>query len=244
MPKFKLKTKVAKLDEVPEAFRSAYTERDGAFHLDEFEYDDAAELKTTLERVKEERKQAKADLARYEGIDPVKAREAQKRLDELDEKQLIDKGEYDRLNEKRQKEYDAKEAEWKKQLAERDARLDEHELLSPIRDAALKSGLNPKHIKNVVKITRERFKLNDKRKPVVLDDEGDETAHSLEQFWGESFKTDFPEFYLPTGAGGSGASTGTTGGGGNSKTMKREEFEQLDQRSRADFLKDKGTLTD
>jgi hypothetical protein len=47
MPKFRLRSKIFKLDDVPEAYRGAYVQRDGAFHLDpakleEVEFDDRA----------------------------------------------------------------------------------------------------------------------------------------------------------------------------------------------------------
>ncbi len=43
MPKFKLKTVVENLKDVPDGYRSQYTKRDGRFHLDEVDIDDGAE---------------------------------------------------------------------------------------------------------------------------------------------------------------------------------------------------------
>jgi len=80
MAKFKFK-KVSKLEEVPELYRGLYVERDGGFvvdpaKLEEFEWDDKEELSGALEREREERRRAKADLEKYKDIDPEKAREA------------------------------------------------------------------------------------------------------------------------------------------------------------------------
>lgn len=235
MAKFKLKAKLTKeeLAGVPEALRGAYVEREGAFHLEEFEYDDKEELSGALERERKERKAAKEALAKYEGIDPEKAREAQKRLDELDEKQLIDKGEFERLLKKRSDEFDVREAEFQKQLGDRDTRLNHYELIDPVRKAALAAGVLAEDVEDVLKITSHRFRLNDKRQPVILDKDGDESSITLEKFWGEEFKAQKPKFYGASGAGGSGAPAGGSGGGsGGAKTIKRGDFDKLDQGER------------
>lgn len=250
MARFFLKAKLAKLDEAPEAYRGAYVERDGAFHLDPakleaIEFDDKEELAGALKNERSESKRLRDLAEKYKDLDPEKAREALRKLQDLDDQKLIDKGEFDRLLKKRSDEFDAREAEYKKQLGERDTRLDEYELLNPVREAAIKAGVNPKHLKNVVKITRERFKLNDKRKPVVLDEEGDETAHDLDHFWGEQFKKDNAEFFLATGAGGSGAPAGGGGGGGGgAKTVKRADFDQMTPADRMAHVKGGGTVAD
>lgn len=249
MAKFKFK-KVAKLDEVPEAYRGLYVEKDGGFvvdpaKLEEFEWDDKAELSGALERERKERREAKEELKKYEGIDPERARAAQKKLDELDEKQLMDKGEFDRLMEKRQKEWEAKEVDFQRQLSDRDSRLDTYELINPVRDAALKAGVLPEDIEDVLKITSHRFKLDEKRKPVLLDKDGDVSSLSVEQFWGEEFKLQKPKFYGASGAGGSGAPAGgSSGGGGGAKTVKRADFEKMSPTEQMAHSKGGGTVVD
>ncbi|HEX8772591.1 MAG TPA: hypothetical protein VF735_03230 [Pyrinomonadaceae bacterium] len=260
MAKFKFK-KVTKLDEVPEAYRGLYVEKDGSFSVDpekleEFEWDDKEEQAGALKHEREERKAARAELEKYRDIDPEKAREALKKLNELDEKALIDKGEFerllkkredefDRLMKKRSEEFDAEAAELKKQLAERDSRLDGYELISPVRDAALKAGVLADDIEDVLKITSHRFRLNDKRQPVVLDKEGDESSMTLDRFWGEEFKSQKPKFYGASGAGGSGAPAGGSGGGsGGAKTVKRDAFEQMAPSDQMAHVKSGGTVVD
>jgi len=251
MAKFKLGRKVAKLDEVPESYRGAYVEKDGAFHLDPeqleaIEFDDKAELEGALRREREERKQAKADLERYKGIDPDKARAAQARLDEFDEKQLMDKGEFDRLLKKRSDEFAAAEAEYQRQLTEHGTQLTKFKLTDKVRAAALSAGVLAEDIDDVLMITQRRFRLGDKDQIVVLDRDGDESSATLEKFFGEEFKSQKPKFYGASGAGGSGAPAGgtTSGGQGGAKTIKRTDFDALSQSDRMKAAKEGAQVVD
>jgi hypothetical protein len=249
MAKFKFK-KVAKLDDVPEAYRGLYVEKDGSFvvdpaKLEDFEWDDKEELRTALEAERKERKQAKADLEKYKGIDPDKARAAQAKLDELDEKQLIDKGEFERLNKKRETERETERAAWEKEKETYVSQLTKFKLTDKVRAAALAAGVIPEDIDDVLTITSNRFRLGEKDQIVILDKDGDESSLTLDKYFGEEFKAQKPKFYAASGAGGSGASAGTSGGTGNSKTMKRADFEKLPPvEQRAFLLTDKGALTD
>jgi hypothetical protein len=62
MPKFILKSVVENLNDVPEAYRSRYTERDDKFHLDEIEIDDFAEVKSELENERQGRTADKVSI--------------------------------------------------------------------------------------------------------------------------------------------------------------------------------------
>lgn len=103
----KLKTRVATLEEVPESYRDKYTAaEDGkSFTLDEFEFDDAVGLKANQERLLKQLKAAQEAEKKlketYGDLDPVKAREAQKKLDELENSKLMDEGKFEELFAKR-----------------------------------------------------------------------------------------------------------------------------------------------
>ncbi|HEY0004524.1 MAG TPA: hypothetical protein VGB17_06905 [Pyrinomonadaceae bacterium] len=249
MATFRLKKQVAKLDEVQEAYRGAYVEKDGAFHLDpakleEIEFDDKAELAGALENERKERKRLAEEAKKYKDLDPEKARAALQKLNELDEKNLTDKGEFDRLLKKRSDEFDVRETELKQQLESLTGKLNQYELINPVREAALKAGVLADDIEDVLKITGHRFKLVE-GKPVVLDKDGDPSSLTLEKFWGEEFKSQKPKFYGASGAGGSGAPAGGTGGGsGGAKTVKRGDFDKMDPAQQAQFVKEKGVITD
>ena len=250
MAKFKLARKVEKLEAVPEGYRGAYVERDGAYELDlekleAIEFDDKAELEGALKREREERKQAKADLEKYKGIDPEKAREAQRRLDELDEKNLIEKGEVEELKKRWQAEWDQEKEELKQQLSERDGQLTKFKLTDKVRAAALAAGVIPDDVDDVLLLTQNRFRLGDKDEILVLDKDGVESRSDLTKFFGEEFKAQKPKFYGASGAGGSGAPAGGTGGGGGgAKTVKRADFEKMAPADQLAHAKGGGTVVD
>lgn len=233
MPKFKLAKKVAKLDDVAEAYRSAYTERDGEFHLDldkleAVEFDDRAEVAGALERERAERKAAKEALEKFKDIDPEKYRDAMQKLDEIDNKKLRDKGEFDRLMEKRQGEWNTEKERYESQVKDLSSRLRTHTLTNKVKEAALRNGVIAEDIDDVLAITANRFDLDDKERIVVRDAEGDSTTLTLDNFFGDLFKTQKPKFYQASGAAGSGAPAGGAGGGsGGAKTVKRSDFDKL-----------------
>ncbi len=230
MAKFKLKAKVAKLDEVPEAFRGAYVEKDGSHVLDAekleaIEWDDKEELAGALENERKERKRLKGEVDKFAGLDPERARLAQKKLDDLEAKELMDKGEFDRLLKKRSDEYGEKETAFQQQLEKLTGELTRFKLTDKVRAAALAAGVIPEDIEDVLTLTSPRFKLGDKDQIVVLDKDGDESTLTLEKYFGEEFKTQRPKFYTASGAGGSGAPAGGSGGGGGGavKTVSRRD---------------------
>ncbi len=122
---------VTSLEDVPEAIRNEYRQDGDKWVLPPLEGDeDLSGLKKNAERLLQEKKKVQADLQaerdRWKDLDPDKAREALTRLQELEEKQMIDKGEYDKLSEKRweseRKPLQAKIAELETALAARDAK--------------------------------------------------------------------------------------------------------------------------
>lgn len=260
MPKFKLKTTVDKLDDVPEGYRDRYTQRDDKkFYLDEIEVDDHAEVKSALERERADRRKAKeeadalrAEVEKYKDIDPEKAREALQALQDAEEKKLRDKGKYDELLKNAEEQRKKEVAEKLKELGERDTqietlnqRLRKFTLDDQVRAAALKAGVLPDDIEDVMTLTAARFSLEEDR-IVVMGPDGKPTDQTPDTFFGQTFKEQKPKFYAPTGAGGSGAPAGGTGGGGgsNKKTVTRADFDKLTPLERSAHLKDGGTITD
>lgn len=83
-----LKAVIEKLEEVPEATRTLYQERDGRFVLDVepaegFALEDVGGLKSTLGKEMTRRKALEKTVEQYKDIDPEKAREALLKLEEL-----------------------------------------------------------------------------------------------------------------------------------------------------------------
>src|SRR5262249_16688016 len=90
-----LKALVASLDEVAEEHKSLYTEKEGKFVL---EVDGLVpkerldEFRNSNVQLRKEGEQLKATADKFKDIDPEKAREAEKKLKEIEEKNLLDKG--------------------------------------------------------------------------------------------------------------------------------------------------------
>lgn len=96
----KLKAVIKSLEEVDEAFRSLYKEKDGQYHLDvegmrpkaeidEFRNNNI-ELSKQLEQLREE-------IKKYDGVDLDKIKELEEKEKKLQDDKLIEKGEFDKL---------------------------------------------------------------------------------------------------------------------------------------------------
>jgi len=94
----KVKAFVKSLDEVSEPFRELYVEDgNGGFKLDAEGVEDVTGLKNSLTAVREELKTLKTDYNKYKDLDPEKAREALRKIEELGDKDLLDAGKVDEL---------------------------------------------------------------------------------------------------------------------------------------------------
>jgi hypothetical protein len=105
-------------------------------------------------------------VLKFEGIDPVKAREAQQRLDELNEKQLMDKGEFERLLKKRADEFELSEKALKEQLEKATSHLTKFKLTDKVRASAIEIEL--KEDKQGVGLTKRRKKRGAAQAMVAL----------------------------------------------------------------------------
>lgn len=236
-----LKAKLTKdeFGKLADPLKEHYKASGDDYILDAEGVEDVSGLKSALEKEKKERRELKAKLEteaeKFKDIDPERAREALKAIADLDEKKLIDKGEFDRLLKKRSDEFDQREAEYKKAIDERETRLNHYELVNPVRDAALKAGVMADRIEDALAVSLKRFKLDDKRKPIVLDAEGDPmSGKTLDEFFSTEFKESKPWLYAASGAGGSGASNGTNGQPHGADLSKLSPTERLKVANRAE----------
>lgn len=94
-----------RLEDVPEADRGDYIERDGKFILDIEGGEDVSGLKSALQKEREARKAVESNLRaqveKYKDLDPDKARMALERLQEMEDQQLLDAGKVEELLTKR-----------------------------------------------------------------------------------------------------------------------------------------------
>lgn len=202
------------LDAIPESARGAYVEREGKFHLDA-QFEDTSGLKQKNKDLLDRNKKLSAFATIAGERTPEEIAELLKNHDDSETERQKRAGEFDKLLEKRVNET---KTEYDKRIAELEpfkAKYEDRELQIGISEAALKGGVIKEDLKAVLKITKgDRIKLNDKGKPVVIDEDGDESGQSLEQFFAETFKKEYPKFYEPSGSSGSDARNDSSRGGG------------------------------
>lgn len=231
-----------KLDDIPEAQRPLYVEKDGKHHLDVTGVEDTTNLKSALQKERDAAKaNAKAlkDLQdQFKDIDPVKVREMMGKLDQDGEAALIAAGKIDEVVGKRseklrvelQKQVDLAHAE-AKAAGERANKFSQRVLDNHIRQAAGKAGLHTHAVEDALFRARNMFSLNEDGDAVqlaadgspVLGKDGKTAFTPLE--WLESMKETAPHWF-PAGSSGGGAE-GSKGGAGGAKTMTRSAFNAL-----------------
>jgi len=158
-----LKFKHQSKDEIPEAQRALYVERDGAWLLDVEGVADKAKLdefRTNNIALSNEIKELKQ---RFDGIDPEEVRKLAAEKRRLEEEQQIKAGEVEKVFEKR---LTTARSDWEKQLGtvtkERDAlnsRLAVIQIDQAVVAEATKRGLRPTALEDVTARARRIFTL-------------------------------------------------------------------------------------
>jgi len=254
MPKFKLKAKIDKLDEVGEQLRGAYVERDGAFHLDPvkleaIELDNPTELSEALRKERETReridKDLKAEREKFKDVDPARYAELVAKAEELEQGELKSKGKIDELMEKQRLVYEKKLEEQKKKDAEiiagLNAELDYVTVDVGLRGVFEKAGVMTDRIDDAVELTRKKAKREDGK--LALYEDGVKLDVSLENYAKEILKEQKPWLFAATGVGGTGA-VQTNGQNGNKPTKSVAEWQKMSPQESTDFFKAGGTLTE
>jgi len=127
----KLKGFAASLDDVDEAYRDLYVKDGDRYRLDADGVEDVSGLKSALEKEKDERRKAKAQLAKFADIDLDEWAEYKKAMEEAEKKAAKDEGDFKALEEQLK----AKHAETVSKLEERNKAL-EANLRTHLVDAA------------------------------------------------------------------------------------------------------------
>lgn len=226
-----LKSVYAKLEDIPEAVRALYKQEGEKWVLDLdediTEHPRTGALKRALEREREDKKKAaekaaklEADFEKYKDIDPEKAAEALAKLQDLEDKKLIDGGKVDELvaqkTERMRKDFETQLAKKDELIKQREAelgtantRLADLQIFSEVEKAALKLGARRTAIDDIKNRARPVFKLVDGK--VVAYKPGSEDPLygksgdpiSIEE-WVGSLATDADHLFEPNGGGGAG----------------------------------------
>lgn len=222
---------IGKLDEVAEAQRSLYVEKDGKFHLDVDGIEDTTGLKNALnaERLaaKEAKRIAKEIEERYAGIDPAKVREMMAKLENDGEAALIAAGKIDEVIARRTEKFKAEsqrqieEAKNAAKAAEaRASKFSQRVLDNHIRQAATKAGLHQHAVEDALFRARSMFSLSEDGDAIQLGADGvpvlgkdGKTPFSPAE-WLEGMKESAPHWFPASSSGGGAGGGKHTGANG------------------------------
>lgn len=233
---------VDSLDNVPEHFKSEYTKgEDGKFHLSVSGVEDVSGLKSALQKERDEAKKLREQVKAFDGIDPSKANEALEKLRKLEEKQLLDSGEVDKVIENRtrlmQQDHQAQVAKLTEALQtvekERDSSrlmLSEAVIQRGIIDAVNEVGQPRKEaLLDIIQRGKLTWRLDEKGAPIPVNEDGttiygkDGKAPMTMKEWGQTLLETAPHLFLESKGGGARGSVT----GGNGKVMSADDYAKL-----------------
>lgn len=173
-----------------------------------------AGLKKNKEEILAEKKKEAAEKAElkklFDGIDPEKAREALKKIEEIDTKKLKDAGEFDKLLEAERAKYAAALEQAKAETEKMRTFLNTNEVDRQLTEQLVKIGVN-----NPVMLKAAKAMLKDGIE--VVENEGVynvlRDGKTLEQSLTEYAATDEAKQFISAPVNAGGGSTGNTGGG-------------------------------
>src|SRR5262249_46629226 len=226
--------------ELPAGFESHYTERDGAFVLDVSGAVDKDKLDEFRSNNKALNEQLRELTRRFDGIDPVKARELLAKAQELEDAQLVKAGDVEKLVESRLKKLKTDlEGRLQATSTERDrlgAELAEIRINQKVIEAASKEGLRATAIPDLVSRTRSVFRLVDGQ-PRAFEADGKTPRLTKEgepltlEGWSTQLVAEAPHLFVGTaGSGAVGSGSGGVSSGGVTKNpFKRESWNLTEQ---------------
>lgn len=225
----------AEVEALAEPLRALYVEKDGQFILDaEVESHPAVGgLRTALQKEREGRSTTDKELQKLrkdiDGLDPAKAREALARVQELEDKQLIEAGKFDELVAARTKrlqddhavqvgEFQKQSKTFESQVATLNNELATERIDNALTLIATKKGVRPTALTDVILRARRVWRLEE-GKPVPK--EGDTVLYGKDPSkpmpmdeWLDALRTG-DGAHLFEGLGGSGSSNNPTRDGKN-----------------------------
>jgi len=244
-----LKAIVDTLEELPEALRGEYEEHEGKYRLTVDNVEPlASSLKKNADQLLKEKKTLKEKLDAlkpFEGMDLERVQKALALLEDDDsddpepnkDKKKGDRSEFEKLKAKLVADHTKVLGEKDSEITRLNTELRKYTLDLKVKEAALKAGIRPERVDYVLRITGERFDLDDKGNPVVLDADGDPTSMALETFFKDSWKSGNEDFYVGQNAGGSGAQAGAKGGPRGVDLSKLPPAERLKEARRQERAK-------
>jgi hypothetical protein len=222
-----LKRKLTKeeFDKLSDAHKELYKDpgNNGNYVLDAEPDEETEPLKTALEREKAAAAAAKKtadDLAaKYKDTDPEEYKRLKAAADEAAREGKKTEGDWEGWKKTFIDEEARKLAAKDEEITGLKTRVQTFLLDNKISQAALESGVRKKLLPHVVTNTKQHFRLDQSENIEVLDEHGNPINVSIEAFFKDKYSTEFPEYYEPTGNGGSGASNNGSGSRGGARVI-------------------------
>jgi hypothetical protein len=169
-----LKAKYDSQDQIPEAQRPLYVERDGAWYLDAEGVEDVSGLKNALERLKQEKKDLAKQAEKYKEIDPDKYRALLQAAEEAEQEKLKNQGKFEELFQQRVKtltaEHEKERQKLTGDLTSVQKMLAEERVTNALTKAAVAEGVREDAIAHAVRIwSQDTWKLGPDGKAAAFD---------------------------------------------------------------------------
>ena len=74
-----------------------------------------------------------------------------------------------------------------------------------VKSSAIKAGIDPEYVDDVITLTQGRFKLDETGDIVVVGDDGEASGKSVDSFFRNDFKRNKPRYFTGSGRSGSGS---------------------------------------
>jgi len=206
----------AKQEEIPEAFRAEYEERDGKWQAKE-----VAPLGDGGKKALDAERKAREDAER-------KVTDAERRLAEAEQSAKAQRAGItdEQLSKLRDEVRVTVAKEFEEKLKDRDTLATENRSLKldhQVRALALANGVRPERVDAWWKQHGDRFDLTADGKPMVKASPGSEVT----KFIAADLKKELPELYVGTRAAGSGADSGKAGAIAANGSLSYEDFQKL-----------------
>ena len=245
-----LQATVQELDNVPEALRSEYVEKDGSYHLNVEGMVDKSKLDDFRTNNVKLLKDIETLQGKFKNVDLDQYEVLLKAHNDNGDKKLIDAGKIDELLEERTKRMrEVHNEEIGKVQSENDIHKRQLEGLmidASVRDSATQQGVAATAMDDVILRAKSVFQLKDgKATPFdteggVIYGSGSSEPMTVSQ-WVKGLTGSAPHLFTPSsGAGGNHDNRG----GKDGSTGTRTDFDQMDQYSRSQFAKKGGKVVD
>lgn len=171
-------------------------------------------LKANTKKALDEVKAARQKLALYEGIDPEKARQYEAKVAELEQQAKaaaagITQEQLAKIRQETATEYEKKYGPVVQQNEQLKGELRGLRLDTVVKGQMAKGGARAERIDALFRLTSDRYDLTDDGAPMLKG-----SAKEIEKYIVEDLKTEYPEFFQPSGSNGGGASKSNGGAGG------------------------------